>query len=179
LIAGIARPRGKWVRKVRVSALLGRSESREGKEEAMKRIRLLILLGVVAVALPLGVVFAGSAGAQPAFADVAIEPNAQYDIEGSILHVELKVTCTGGAGSVVVDVTQSPPETEFPFAAGSGPRAVICDGGGREVAVTVFGEGFDAGKAFATATLTVVNPDNTAQVLAQDVAERIIDIRVV
>jgi hypothetical protein len=145
----------------------------------MKRIRLLILLGTVAVALPLAVLSAGSAGAAPAFADVSIEPNAQYDVQGAILHVELRAACQGGAGAVVVDVTQSPPETEFPFAAGSGPRSVVCDGTAHEVAVTIFGEGFDAGRAFATATLRVVNPNNTTQVLAQDMAQRTIDIRVV
>jgi hypothetical protein len=145
----------------------------------VKRIRLLVLLGAVAVALPLAVWSAGSAGATPAFADVSIEPNAQYDIQGSILHVELRAACNGGAGAVVVDVTQAPPETEFPAAFGSGPRSVVCDGAAHEVAVTIFGEGFDAGKAFATATLTVVNPNNTARVLAQDMAERQIDIRVV
>ena len=145
----------------------------------VKRIRLLVLLGAVAIALPLAVVSAGSAGAQPAFADVSIEPNAQYDVLGSILHVEVRAACDGGAGAVVVDVTQSPPETEFPVAFGSGPRSVVCDGSAHEVGVTIFGEGFDAGRAFATATLTVVDPNNTAQVLAQDMAQRIIDIRVV
>jgi hypothetical protein len=145
----------------------------------VKRIRLLILLGAVAVALPLAVLSAGSAAAQPAFADVSIEPNAQYDIQGAILHVELRAACDGGAGAVVVDVTQSPPETEFPLAAGSGPRSVVCDGTAHEVGVTIFGEGFDAGRAFATATLTVVDPNNTTQVLAQDMAQRTIDIRVV
>ena len=62
----------------------------------MKRIRLLVLLGAIAVALPLAVWSAGSAGATPAFADVSIEPNAQYDIQGSILHVEVRAACDGG-----------------------------------------------------------------------------------
>jgi Flp pilus assembly protein CpaB len=145
----------------------------------MKRIRLLILLGAVAVALPLAVLSAGSAGATPAFADVSIEPNAQYDIQGSILHVELRAACNGGAGAVVVDVTQSPPETEYPVAFGSGPRSVVCDGTAHEVAVTIFGQGFDAGRAFATATLTVVDENATEVILAQDMAQRTIDIRVV
>ena len=144
----------------------------------MKRIRLLILLGALAVALPFGVLSASSAGAAPAYADVSIEPNAQYDVEGAILHVELKVTCTGGAGAVVVNVEQSPPETEYPLAFGSGPRGVVCDGAAHEVAVTIFGEGFDAGKALAEATLTVVDPVG-GQTLASDTAQRIIDIRVV
>jgi hypothetical protein len=144
----------------------------------MKRIRLLILLGALAVALPFGVLSVGSAAAAPAFADVSIEPNAQYDIEGAILHVELKVTCTGGAGGAVVEVTQSPPETPYPVAFGSGPNAVVCDGQAHEAAVTIFGEGFDAGKALATATLTVTDP-TTLQVLATDTDTRYIDIRVV
>jgi hypothetical protein len=144
----------------------------------MKRIRLLVLLGALAVALPFGVLAAGVAGAQSAFADVSIEPNAQYDIQGSILHVEVRATCDGGTGAVVVEVTQSPPETPYPVAFGSGPNAVVCDGHEHETGVTIFGEGFDAGKAFATATLTVVDP-TSQQTLATDSAQRFIDIRVV
>jgi hypothetical protein len=144
----------------------------------MKRIRLLILLGALAVALPFGVLSASSAGAAPAYADVSIEPNAQYDIQGNILHVELKATCTGGTGGVVVQVTQSPPETPYPVAFGSGPNAVVCDGQPHEAGVTIFGEGFDAGRALATATLTVVDP-TSQQTLATDTDTRYIDIRVV
>jgi hypothetical protein len=144
----------------------------------MKRIRLLILLGAVAVALPLAVLSAGSAGAAPAFADVSIEPNAQYDIQGFILHVEVRATCGGGDGLVVVEVTQSPPETPYPVAFGSGPNPVVCDGHEHETGVTIFGEGFDAGRALATATLTVSDP-TTMEVLATATAQRTIDIRVV
>jgi hypothetical protein len=121
---------------------------------------------------------AGVAQADPAYADVAIEPNAQYDIQGSILHVELKATCTGGSGAVVVQVTQSPPETAYPMAFGSGPNAVVCDGQAHEVGVTIFGIGFDAGRATAMATLTVTDPMNM-QILATDTDTREIDIRVV
>jgi hypothetical protein len=144
----------------------------------MRRIRLLIFLGALAVALPFGLLSAGVAAAAPASADVSIEPNAQYDIQGSILHVELKVTCTGGAGGVVVEVTQSPPETPYPVAFGSGPNSVVCDGQAHEAAVTIFGEGFDAGTALATATLTVVDP-TTLETLATDSAQRTINIDVV
>jgi hypothetical protein len=144
----------------------------------MKRIRLLILLGAVAAALPLAVLSAGTAAAEPAFADVSIEPNAQYDVNGNILHVELRAACDGGTGLVVVEVEQFPPETEQPVGFGSGPRSVLCDGTAHEVGVTILGAGFDAGRAFATATLTVADP-TTTQVLAQDVDERQIDIRVV
>jgi hypothetical protein len=122
-----------------------------------------------AAAFALALVPAGVAQAQTA--DVAIEPNAQYDIEGAILHVEVKATCTGGTGLVTVQVTQSPPETPYPVAFGSGPNSVVCDGQTHETGVTIFGEGFDAGKALATATLTA--PSGT------DTDERIIDIRVV
>jgi hypothetical protein len=148
------------------------------EEKIMQRIRLLILLGAVAAALPLTLLSAGVAAAEPASADVAIEPNAQYDIQGSILHVGLRVTCTGGAGAVVVEVTQSPPETPYPVAFGSGPNAVVCDGQAHEAAVTIFGEGFDAGTALATATLTVVDP-TTLETLATDTAQRLINISVV
>jgi hypothetical protein len=153
------------------------------RDKTMRRLALAAATGLTLALAPVG-----AAHAQPASADVNIEPNAQYDILGSILHVELKVTCDGGAGGVVVDVTQSAPETEYlppeteppppPVAYGSGPRSVLCDGKAHEVAVTIFGEGFDAGKALATATLTVVDPlaDKT---VAADTDERIIDIRVV
>jgi hypothetical protein len=143
----------------------------------MTRIRLLILLGAVALALPLALLSAGVAVAQ-ATADVSIEPLAQYDIQGSILHVEVRATCAGGSGGVVVEVTQSPPETPYPVAFGSGPNAVVCDGQAHEAGVTIFGEGFDAGTALATATLTVVDP-TTQETLATDTAQRTIDIRVV
>jgi hypothetical protein len=143
----------------------------------MPRIRLLVLLSAVIAALPLALLSAGVAAAQ-ASADVAIEPNAQYDIQGSILHVALRATCSGGAGGVVVEVTQSPPETPFPVAFGSGPNSVVCDGQAHEAAVTILGEGFDAGSALATATLTVVDP-TTLETLATDTAQRTININVV
>jgi hypothetical protein len=143
----------------------------------MTRIRLLILLGAVALALPLALLSAGVAAAQ-ATADVSIEPLAQYDIQGSILHVEVRANCAGGSGLVVVEVTQSPPETPYPVAFGSGPNAVVCNGQAHEAGVTIFGEGFDAGNALATATLTVVDP-TTQETLATDTDQRTIDIRVV
>ena len=143
-------------------------------------MRKLVVGAAMGLALVLGWVGVGvtQAQAQPAFADVSIEPNAQYDIQGSILHVEVKATCTGGSGAVVVQVTQSPPETPYPMAFGSGPNAVVCDGAQHETGVTIFGEGFDAGRALATATLTVTAPGG-GPVLATDTDQRIIDIRVV
>jgi hypothetical protein len=152
-----------------------------GEEESFRRrkghnVRRLAVGAAAAFALALAP--AGVAQADAAYADVAIEPNAQYDIQGSILHVELRVTCTGGTGAVVVQVTQSPPETPFPVGFGSGPNAVVCDGQAHEAGVTIFGIGFDAGRATATATLTVVDPLG-GQTAATDTDTREIDIRVV
>jgi hypothetical protein len=142
--------------------------------------RILFAAAFALLLIPAGVALAGArpAKANPAFADVSIEPNAQYDIEGFILHVEVRATCAGGTGGVVVQVTQSPPETPYPVAFGSGPNAVVCDGQAHETGVTIHGEGFDAGKAWATATLTVVDP-TTLETLVTDTDMRYIDIRVV
>ena len=49
---------------------------------------------------------------------------------------------------------QYPPQTPFPIGFGSGPQPVVCDGTPHAVGVTIVGEGFDAGQAKATATLT-------------------------
>jgi hypothetical protein len=137
-----------------------------------------LAVGVAGIALALAPIGVGVAQATPATASVTIDANAQYDIQGSILHVGLNVTCSGGAGGVVVDVTQSPPETPYPVAFGSGPNSVVCDGQQHGAAVTIYGEGFDAGNALATATLTVVNP-TTLETLATDTDERTIIIRAV
>jgi hypothetical protein len=58
-------------------------------------------------------------------------------------------------GLVDVMVEQFPPETPYPMGFGSGPQPVVCDGKTHTVGVTIVGEGFDAGRAKATATLTV------------------------
>jgi hypothetical protein len=146
----------------------------EGDEEIARgergtNVRRLALGAAAAFALALA--SAGAANAASTSADVIIEPNAQYDVHGAILHVEVKVTCTGGSGLVVVDVNQSPPETPYPVGFGSGPNPVVCDGRTHETGVTIQGLGFDAGKAMATATLT--SPSGS------DTDKRMIDIRVV
>ena len=121
----------------------------------MKRIRMLTLLSVLAVALSVGllpgVAKANGGGSQT---QVTIQPQAEYIIAGATIDVGLNVKCQGGSGEVVVDVTQSPPQTPYPVAAGSGPQAVVCDGHTHSVAVTIAGFGFDAGTACATADLT-------------------------
>ena len=141
----------------------------------MKRIRTLTVLGTLAVALPIGllpgVAKANSGSGSPN--QVTIQPQASYIIAGATIDVGLYVKCQGGSGEVVVNVTQSPPQTPYPMAAGSGPQTVVCDGQTHSVAVTVAGFGFDAGTAQATADLTTASPTVVTH------AQRSIDIVVV
>jgi len=120
----------------------------------MKRIRLLVLLGAVAVALPLGLTTAKATGSSTS--SVTIHEQADYDAAGFVLDVGLNVRCYGGVNGLVdVTVNQYPPETPFPIGFGSGPQSVVCDGKSHTVGVTIVGEGFDAGRAKATAVLTI------------------------
>ena len=130
----------------------------------MKRIRMFTLLSVLAVALSVGLlpgIAKASSGGGP---QVTIQPQASYNLAGAVINVGLNVKCQGGSGDVVVNLTQSPPETPYPMAAGSGPQVVVCDGQTHTVAVTVTGFGFDAGTAWATADLTT---DSLASAHAQ------------
>jgi hypothetical protein len=139
----------------------------------VKRIRMFTLLSVLAVALSVGLLpgVAEANGGGGTQNQVTIQPQASYILAGSVLSVGLDVKCQGGSGDVVVNVTQSPPETPYPVAAGSGPQVVVCDGQTHTVAVTITGFGFDAGTAWATADLTT--PTGVAH------AQRSIDIVVV
>jgi hypothetical protein len=125
----------------------------------VKRIRLLVLLGVVAVALPLGVVFAGGAGATGGTTtnQVTIDQRAQYDFIGTIIHVGLRVRCKPSAlselGQLDVQVQQFYPETPYGDADGLGHQSVVCDNTTHTVGVTISGVIYDEGKALATATL--------------------------
>ena len=121
----------------------------------MTRIRMLAVLGMLAVILPVGLlqgVAKASGSSSPN--QVAIQPQASYVTAGFTIDVGLYVKCQGGSGDVMVNVTQSQPQTPYPVAFGSGPQVVVCDGQMHTVAVTVTGEGFDAGTASATADLT-------------------------
>jgi hypothetical protein len=147
----------------------------------MKRIRLLILLGMVAVALPLGLL-QGVAKARPpsstSTGSVSINQYADWDTIGTTLDIGLQVACTdpSNTGIVAVEVTQYPPEspTTLPVH-GAGTQKVVCDGRSRYAAVTVGPGPFDGGKAYATATLTTVSsPDDPVAT-----ASRWISIRVV
>jgi hypothetical protein len=123
---------------------------------------MLTLLGMLAVALPIGllqgVAKADNGGGPPN--QVSIQPQASYISSSAVIDVGLYVRCQGGSGSgeVIVNVTQSPPQTPYPVGAGSGPQPVVCDGHTHSVGVTVFGFGFDAGTASATADLMVGSP---------------------
>ena len=128
----------------------------------VKRIRLLVLLGAVAIALPVGLTSAGATGATGT--SVTIQEHADYDAAGFVLDVGLRVRCQGGMNGLVdVQVDQYPPETPYPVTFGSGVNPVVCDGNTRTVGVTITGEGYDAGRAKATATLMVpMQPNVTA-----------------
>ena len=125
----------------------------------MKRIRMLTALGMLAVALPIGllpgVAKADEGGGSPN--QVTIQEEASYILASSVIDVGLNVKCQGGSrsGEVVVNVMQSPPQTPYPVGAGSGPSPVVCDGQTHPVAVTVTGFGFNAGQAWATADLSI------------------------
>jgi hypothetical protein len=136
---------------------------------------MLTVLGALAVILPIGLLQGvakadGGGGSQN---QVIIQPQAQYILAGQTIDVGLNVKCQGGSGDVIVNVTQSPPQTPYPVATGSGPQVVVCDGQFHSVAVTVAGVGFDAGTASATADLS----NGSATVVAH--AQRTIDIVVV
>jgi hypothetical protein len=120
----------------------------------MKRIRLLVLLGVVAVALPLGVAFAGNAGATDSTTTVGIRQYADFNLAGFELDVGLNVRCTGGLGTATVEVTQKSPETGITTTGSGANPDVVCDGRTHSVGVTVAGPLCDPGKAYAKAHVT-------------------------
>ncbi len=129
----------------------------------MKRIRLLVLAGVIAAALPFGMSSVGATGSTGSSgSSVYIQDKADYDFAGTNLDVGLQVRCSDstGFGTVNVQVDQAPPQTPYPVGFGSGPQSVVCDGVTRAVGVTIVGFGFDAGRAKATATLTT--PTNSS-----------------
>jgi hypothetical protein len=132
-----------------------------GKVSNMKRIRLLVLAGVIAAALPFGITSVGATGSTGSTTSVTIRDRADYDFVGTTIDVGLYVRCSGGSGSVIVNLNQYPPETPYPVATGSGPQIVACNGQTHSVAVTVGGFGFDAGRAKATATVTAPSGNKT------------------
>ena len=126
----------------------------------MKRIRLLVLAGVIAAAVSFGMTAAGATGGSGSTNSVTIKDRAQYELGGTHIEVGLTVKCSGGGlRTVEVEVTQSYPETPYPQGAfGVGAQNVVCDGNYRSVAVTVPLGLFDAGKAYAKAVLDPLSP---------------------
>ena len=88
----------------------------------LKRIRLLVLAGVVAAALPFGMSAVGATGSSGS--SVYIQDYADYNLVGTQLDVGLQVRCTDstGFGTVNVQVDQAPPQTPYPVGFGSVPR---------------------------------------------------------
>jgi hypothetical protein len=82
----------------------------------MKRIRLLVLAGVLAAALPFGMSAVGATGGSGSTNSVTIKDRAQYNFNGTYIEVGLTVRCYGGGLPVVnVFVKQDYPETPFPL----------------------------------------------------------------
>jgi hypothetical protein len=118
----------------------------------MKRIRLLVLLSVLAVALPVGIL-SGVAKATGDGSSISINQNAQYDAYGGIIHVGMRVRCPASTafGTITVTVKQDPPESTLPAMGTNLVKDVVCDGQTHTVGSTILGDHFDAGRAYATA----------------------------
>ena len=119
----------------------------------MKRIRLLVLLGAIAVALPFGLTTAKASGTTSPTNSVYIHYYADYDVDGTNIDVGLDVRCKGSS-TVEVVIQQWPPETASPVVLSSGAQPLlVCDGQTHATGVTVLCAGCDVGKAKATATI--------------------------
>jgi hypothetical protein len=141
----------------------------------MKRIRLLILISILAVALPVGILsgVAKATGTTGTRTSLTINQNAQFDLVGSIIHVGLRASCPPLGtdpitnqpipGSIHVHVVQDPPETAMHAEADAVVKQVVCDGQVHSVGVSLLGEGFDAGRANATAEFVYPVGGATAQ----------------
>jgi hypothetical protein len=121
----------------------------------MKRIRLLILLSVLAVALPVGLLSGGAKATGSSGTSVSISQTADFNAFGTQLDVNLFVRCTGGLGLANVTVNQPHPETGFPATTGDGFNPdVVCDGQTHSVGVTILGAVYDPGRAYAIVDVT-------------------------
>ena len=128
----------------------------------MKRIRLLVLAGVIAAALPFGMTAAGATGGGGTTDSVTINETADFEFAGTQVDIGLNVRCYGGSGAVDIWLEQFPPETYAPVADGTGAQPVVCDGRMHTVGLTVEGFLFDEGRAKATATLVAPSGTTTA-----------------
>jgi hypothetical protein len=120
----------------------------------MKRTRLLILLSVLAVALPVGLLSGVAKATGGSGTSVSISQTADFNTFGTQLDVNLLVRCTGGSGVAEVEVIQDSPETGIPADGFGFNPAVVCDGQPHSVGVTVEGVVYDPGRAYAIADVT-------------------------
>jgi hypothetical protein len=131
----------------------------------MKRNRLHVLLGSAAMVLPFGVLpgVANATGSDTTTSgtSVSIQSPADYDVTGTNIDVRVNVRCTGGTGTLVVELKQYPPETPYPVGEGSFPNIVACDGRTHAGGATVVGAVFDPGRALATATVVASSGTKT------------------
>jgi hypothetical protein len=149
----------------------------------MKRLRLLVLLGAVAVALPLGLTTAKATGGGSYPANwVDIHYDVQYDFNGTIAHADLSVRCKDvglgvplGNGHLTGSISQSPPQTPYPVTFTFGVAEAVCDNRTHVVGFSVQGEGLDTGLAKMTVTLTpppgggsAVTRTETVNIVAMD-----------
>ena len=127
----------------------------------MKRIRLLVLAGVLAAALPIGLTTAGATGGSPPPNSVTIQQYADYDAAGLVLDVGLYVRCKGN-GTLPTTAwstcrwssTRRRRHTRSVSARVLSPSCVTATTHAVGVTVVAVAPGFDAGQAKATATLT-------------------------
>ena len=130
----------------------------------MKRIRLLVLLSVLAVALPVGILSGVAKATGSSGTSVSISQTADYNLAGTSLDVNLLVRCTGGSGVAQVTVNQPQPETGFPDTTGTGFNPdVVCDGQTHSVGVTLIGTVYDPGRAYAIADVTAASGPGHAE----------------
>jgi hypothetical protein len=129
----------------------------------MKRVRLLVLLGAIAIALPFGLMHGVAGATGGGGTSVSIKQYGDYNAFGTQLDVGLLVRCSGGMGLAEVTVTQDSPETGIPTTGTGFNPAVVCDGRTHSVGVTIIGSVFDPGKAWAEADVTADSGDAHAQ----------------
>jgi hypothetical protein len=134
----------------------------------MKRVRLLVLLGAIAIALPLGLLHGVASATGGDGSSLSINQNAQFDLEGGIIHVGLRARCPASSlpGTIEVHVTQDPPESVAHAEGDSLVKEVVCDGQTHTVGASILNPvppGFDAGRAYAEAKFLLGGTAKTAR----------------
>ena len=85
----------------------------------MKRIRLLVLAGAIAAALPFGMSAVGATGSTGSTSSsVYIQDKADYDFIGTNIDVGLQVRCTDSTGLGTVNVQRGPGSPADPLPRG-------------------------------------------------------------